>query len=88
MSAATRVTLKRDAAYSLYIDLVLYGRAGKFNAFLNNNPSWDCRIETYQMCRECGNVYYMVNLANGDKIVLQEKDTITFVATDGRAIVW
>lgn len=88
MSAATRVTLERDAAYSLYIDLVLYGRAGKFNAFLNDNPSWDSRIETYEMCREWGIYHYIANLANGNKVVLQEKDTITFVATDGRAIVW
>lgn len=87
MSAATRVTLNRDAAYSLYIDLVLYGRAGSFNAYLNGNTSWDSRIETYQRCRECGILHYLVDLANGNKVVLQEEDTITFVATDGRAIV-
>lgn len=88
MSAATKVTLKRDQAYGLYISLVLYGRAGKFNAYLNDNTSWDSRIETYQRCRECGILHYTVNLANGDKVVLQEEDTITFVATDGRVIVW
>ena len=88
MSAATKVTLKRDQAYDLYISLVLYGRAGKFNAYLNNNTSWDSRIETYQMRRESSILYYMANLVNGNKVVLQEEDTITFVATDGRVIVW